>query len=86
MVVLTALVGPAIGLLMGTTIKPEQIGLMFTLIFRPLLFTGCTYYPFAHAAVGFHFVSLQDQALAGETVLETVHGGGLFSGFGFEPG
>jgi ABC-2 type transport system permease protein len=45
MVVLTALVGSTIGLLMGTTIKPEQISLMFTLIFTPLLFTGCTYYP-----------------------------------------
>ena len=45
MVFLTALVGSTIGLLMGTTIKPEQISLMFTLIFTPLLFTGCTYYP-----------------------------------------
>ncbi|MEO8726660.1 MAG: ABC transporter permease [Acidobacteriaceae bacterium] len=45
MVVLTAFVGSTIGLLMGTVIKPEQISLMFTLIFTPLLFTGCTYYP-----------------------------------------
>jgi ABC-2 type transport system permease protein len=45
MVVLTALVGATIGLLMGTIIRPEQISLMFTLIFTPLLFTGCTYYP-----------------------------------------
>lgn len=45
MVILTALVGSTIGLLMGTIIKPEQISLMFTLIFTPLLFTGCTYYP-----------------------------------------
>jgi ABC-2 type transport system permease protein len=45
MVILTALVGSTIGLLMGTVIKPEQISLMFTLIFTPLLFTGCTYYP-----------------------------------------
>jgi ABC-2 type transport system permease protein len=45
MVLLTALVGATIGLLMGTVIKPEQISLMFTLIFTPLLFTGCTYYP-----------------------------------------
>ncbi|HKD07926.1 MAG TPA: ABC transporter permease [Bryobacteraceae bacterium] len=45
MVVLTALVGATIGLLMGTVIRPEQISLMFTLIFTPLLFTGCTYYP-----------------------------------------
>jgi ABC-2 type transport system permease protein len=45
MVVLTALVGSTIGLLIGTIIKPDQISLMFTLIFTPLLFTGCTYYP-----------------------------------------
>ena len=45
MVFLTALAGSTIGLLMGTVIKPDQISLMFTLIFTPLLFTGCTYYP-----------------------------------------
>lgn len=45
MVILTSFVGSTIGLLMGTVIKPEQISLMFTLIFTPLLFTGCTYYP-----------------------------------------
>jgi ABC-2 type transport system permease protein len=45
MVILTALAGSTIGLLMGTVIKPDQISLMFTLIFTPLLFTGCTYYP-----------------------------------------
>lgn len=45
MVILTAFVGSTIGLLMGTVIKPDQISLMFTLIFTPLLFTGCTYYP-----------------------------------------
>jgi ABC-2 type transport system permease protein len=45
MVLLTACVGSTIGLLMGTVIRPDQISLMFTLIFTPLLFTGCTYYP-----------------------------------------
>jgi ABC-2 type transport system permease protein len=45
MVILTGLVGATIGLWMGTIIKPDQISLMFTLIFTPLLFTGCTYYP-----------------------------------------
>jgi ABC-2 type transport system permease protein len=45
MIILTACVGSTIGLLMGTIIKPEQISLMFSLIFTPLLFGGCTYYP-----------------------------------------
>jgi ABC-2 type transport system permease protein len=44
-VLMTGFAGSAIGLLMGTVIKPDQISLMFTLIFTPLLFTGCTYYP-----------------------------------------
>jgi ABC-2 type transport system permease protein len=43
--VLTALAGATLGLTIGTLVKPEQIGLMFSLIFTPLLFTGCTYYP-----------------------------------------
>jgi ABC-2 type transport system permease protein len=45
MIVLTACMGASFGLVMGTVIKPEQISMMFTLIFTPLLFTGCTYYP-----------------------------------------
>lgn len=47
MIVLTALVGSNLGLLMGTVIKADQVSLMFTLIFTPLLFTGCTYYPWS---------------------------------------
>src|SRR6266478_3849461 len=45
--VLTAFVGACLGLTIGTLVKPEQIGLMFSLIFTPLIFTGCTYYPWA---------------------------------------
>ncbi|HEX6477736.1 MAG TPA: ABC transporter permease [Ktedonobacteraceae bacterium] len=43
--VLTAFAGASLGLTIGTSVKPEQIGLMFSLIFTPLIFTGCTYYP-----------------------------------------
>src|SRR5215813_11823656 len=43
--VLTACAGACLGLFIGTSIRPEQIGLMFALIFTPLIFTGCTYYP-----------------------------------------
>jgi len=35
----------AIGLYMGTAIKPQQIGFMFSLIIAPMLFFGCAYYP-----------------------------------------
>lgn len=43
--ILTAFAGAALGLTLGTLVQPQQIGLMFSLIFAPLLFTGCTYYP-----------------------------------------
>jgi ABC-2 type transport system permease protein len=45
--VLAALAGAAVGLTMGTIIQPNQIGLMFSLILTPILFTGCVYYPWA---------------------------------------
>lgn len=45
--VLAALAGASLGIFIGTSIKPEQIGLMFSLIFTPLIFTGCTYYPWS---------------------------------------
>ena len=45
--VLAALAGSAVGLTMGTIVQPNQIGLMFSLILTPILFTGCVYYPWA---------------------------------------
>ena len=35
----------ALGLLMGTAINPQQIGLMFSIIVAPMIFFGCAYYP-----------------------------------------
>jgi ABC-2 type transport system permease protein len=35
----------ALGLLMGTAIAPQQIGLMFSIIVAPMLMFGCAYYP-----------------------------------------
>jgi ABC-2 type transport system permease protein len=43
--VLSALVGAAIGLTLGTLVPPNRINLMFALILTPLLFTGCSQYP-----------------------------------------
>jgi ABC-2 type transport system permease protein len=45
MIVLIAFAGACLGLTIGTLIKPEQIGLMFSLILTPMLFLGCTYFP-----------------------------------------
>lgn len=37
----------ALGLLMGTAINPEQIGLMFSVVVAPMIFFGAAYYPWA---------------------------------------
>ena len=35
----------ALGLVLGTAIAPQQIGLMFSVIIAPMIFLGCAYYP-----------------------------------------
>ena len=35
----------ALGLYLGTAIAPQHIGLMFSVIIAPMIFLGCTYYP-----------------------------------------
>lgn len=35
----------SLGLWMGTSISPQQIGLMFSIIIAPMLMFGCAYYP-----------------------------------------
>ncbi len=35
----------ALGLLLGTAISPQQIGLIFSAIIGPMMFFGCVYYP-----------------------------------------
>src|SRR3954462_794042 len=42
---LGALVGAGFGLLMGTLVQPQRITVLFSLVFTPLLFTGCSQYP-----------------------------------------
>jgi ABC-2 type transport system permease protein len=43
--ILGALLGAAFGLVIGTLVQPQQINLVFSLVFTPLLFTGCSQYP-----------------------------------------
>jgi ABC-2 type transport system permease protein len=45
--ILTSFAGASLGLTIGTLVRPEQLGLVFPLIFTPLIFTGCTYYPWS---------------------------------------
>jgi ABC-2 type transport system permease protein len=47
---LGALVGAGFGLLLGTLVPPQRINLLFSLVFTPLLFTGCSQYPWPSLA------------------------------------
>src|SRR5581483_3635538 len=44
-VLLGSLAFSSLGMWLGTAIAPQQIGLMFSVIIAPMLFFGCTYYP-----------------------------------------
>lgn len=44
---LASLVSGAVGLAIGTAVKPEHIALMFGIIVVPVTFLGCVYYPWA---------------------------------------
>ena len=45
MVVLGSMLGASLGLVLGTLVKPNRINIVFSLVFTPLLFTGCSQYP-----------------------------------------
>jgi ABC-2 type transport system permease protein len=45
MMLLGSLLGAGIGLVMGTLVVPNRINIVFSLVFTPLLFTGCSQYP-----------------------------------------
>ncbi|HVE78954.1 MAG TPA: ABC transporter permease [Gemmatimonadaceae bacterium] len=49
--VLGAATFSALGLLIGTAINPQQIGLMFSVIIAPMIFFGCAYYPWRGLSV-----------------------------------
>jgi ABC-2 type transport system permease protein len=43
--VLGSLLGSGLGLVLGTLVVPQRINIVFSLVFTPLLFTGCSQYP-----------------------------------------
>jgi ABC-2 type transport system permease protein len=45
--VLASLTSGALGLTIGTSVKPSQIGLIFGVVVIPITFLGCVYYPWA---------------------------------------
>ena len=48
--VLVALMAAAVGLTLGCSLGQAQIGIMFSLIVGPMIFFGCTYYPWSALA------------------------------------
>ncbi|MHB1700072.1 MAG: ABC transporter permease [Acidobacteriaceae bacterium] len=46
--VLSSLAAGALGLMIGTSVKPQQIGLIFGVVVVPITFLGCVYYPWAY--------------------------------------
>lgn len=50
MVVLGSLLGAGLGLVLGTLVRPQRINIVFSLVFTPLLFTGCSQYPWPSLA------------------------------------
>jgi len=44
---LVAFLSSAVGLALGCSVGQRQIGLMFSLVLAPMIFFGCTYYPWS---------------------------------------
>jgi ABC-2 type transport system permease protein len=49
-VFLACCIAGSLGLMLGTVVKPERIGLMFAIVVLPLTFLGCVYYPWQQLA------------------------------------
>jgi len=45
--ILSSLLAGALGLAIGSTVNPKQIGLVFSIVVVPITFLGCVYYPWA---------------------------------------
>ncbi len=56
-VVLASLTAGALGLTIGTAVKPAQIGLIFGVVVMPITFLGCVYYPW-RALAAIHWLQL----------------------------
>src|SRR5581483_9397674 len=46
-VILASLASGAMGLMIGTIVKPQHVALMFGIVVVPITFLGCVYYPWA---------------------------------------
>jgi ABC-2 type transport system permease protein len=62
---LIAFLASAVGLTLGCSIGQTQVGLMFSLVLAPMIFFGCTYYPWSALA---RFPILQKAVLVNPVV------------------
>jgi len=62
---LIAFLSSALGLTLGCSIGQTQIGLMFSIVLAPMIFFGCTYYPWSALA---RFPLLQKAVLVNPVV------------------
>jgi ABC-2 type transport system permease protein len=46
--VLSSLLAGSLGLVIGSSVSPKHIGLVFSIIVVPITFLGCVYYPWAY--------------------------------------
>ena len=46
--ILSSMLTGALGLVIGSTVNPRQIGLVFSILVVPITFLGCVYYPWAY--------------------------------------
>lgn len=46
--IMASLLAGSLGLVIGSTVNPKQIGLVFSIIVVPITFLGCVYYPWAY--------------------------------------
>lgn len=47
---LVSMLSATLGLVLGCVVGQQQVGLMFSLVLAPMIFFGCTYYPWAALA------------------------------------
>jgi ABC-2 type transport system permease protein len=47
MLILSSLMAGSLGLVIGSTVPPKQIGLVFSIVVAPITFMGCVYYPWS---------------------------------------
>jgi ABC-2 type transport system permease protein len=79
--ILASLLAGSLGLVIGSTVNPKQIGLVFSIIVVPITFLGCVYYPWAYLykirwlqiAVLFNPIVYMSEALRAATTPGVAH-------------